>query len=158
MPVIGEERSFYDKFKFLIEIDGITYAGFAKCSELSVEVEKIEHREGGGLLAHKSPGTVTVPDITFERGATDDLELYGWFEEVANIAAGIGGTGLTDNRYKRNFDVVQLNRDDSIRQRWAVTGAWPMKFVAGEWDNGASEKVIEKTTLCVDTIIPQIRR
>lgn len=158
MALIGKSRNFYDKFKFIVEIDGVAYAGFSKCSELSVEVEKIEHREGGGALAHKSPGNITVPDLTLERGATDDLDLYNWFEQVAKVAAGLGGAGLIDDQYKRNFDVVQLNRDDSVRQRWACTGGWPSKFVAGEWDAGGSEKVIEKVTLVIDYFVPTIRR
>lgn len=158
MALIGKTRNFYDKFKFIVEIDGVQYAGFAKCSELSIEVEKIEHREGGGLLAHKSPGNITVPDITLERGATDDLDLYSWFEDVAKVAAGIGGAGAIADDYKRNVDIVQLNRDDSVRQRWACTGVWPNKFVAGEWDSGSSEKLIEKVGLVVDYFVPTIRR
>lgn len=158
MALIGKSRNYYDKFKFIVEIDNVQYAGFSKCSELSLEIEKIEHREGGGLLAHKSPGNITVPDITLERGATDDLDLYSWFEQVAKVAAGIGGAGMIDDQYKRNFDIVQLNRDDSIRQRWAVAGGWPNKFVAGEWDSGSSEKTIEKIGLVVDYFVPTIRR
>lgn len=157
MGIIGTKRDFFDKFKFLVEIDGITYAGFSKCSELSMEVEKIEHREGGGLIPHKSPGNVSVPDITLERGATADLELYSWFEQVIDAAAGLGGSGLVGSNYKRDFDIVQLNRDDTVRQRWNVTGAFPIKFVAGDWDSGASEKTMEKVTLAVDWFKPTIR-
>jgi hypothetical protein len=62
MAVIGTPRSFHKKFKFVVEIDDVAYAGFQKCSELSVEVAKIEHysaphgrpasREGAPNAAH----------------------------------------------------------------------------------------------------------
>jgi phage tail-like protein len=158
MPVIGAPRSFYNKFKFLIEIDGITYAGFQKCSELSAELAKIEHWEGGSLIPNKSPGRLTFPDITLERGATRDLQLYNWFEETARASAGLGGRGKPDNGYKRTLDIVQLDRDDSVLQRWNVMGAWPTKFVAGEWDNTTDEKVMESVTLAYDYFEPVNRR
>jgi phage tail-like protein len=158
MARIGQPRSFFNKFKFLIEIDGITYSGFSKCSELSAELAKIEHYEGGSLIPNKSPGRLSFPDITLERGATSDLELYDWFASVADASAGLGGAGLPDDLYKRSFDIVQLERNDVVVQRWSVTNAWPLKFVAGEWDNGADEKVISSVTLAYDFFVPMMRR
>jgi phage tail-like protein len=158
MPALGSPRSFFNKFKFLVEIDGITYAGFSKCSELSVEAAEIAHHEGGTLIPDKSPGRLTFADITLERGATTDLELYDWMEQVADASAGIGGVGLIDPLYKRNLDIVQLDRNDAVLQRWSVVNAWPKKFVAGEWDNGSDEKVITMVTLAYDFFKPQIRR
>ncbi len=157
MPIIGQPRSYYNKFKFLIEIDGITYAGFTKCSELSAELASIEHWEGGSLIANKSPGRLSFPDLTLERGATKDLELYDWFESVARASAGLGGAGLIDPAYKRTLDIVQLDRDDSVLQRWNVVNAWPKKFVAGEWDNTTDEKVMTSVVLANDYFEPTIR-
>lgn len=154
MPVIGTPRSYYNKFKFLVEIDGITYAGFQKCSELSAELAKIEHWEGGSLIPNKSPGRLTFADITLERGATKDMELYLWFEETARASAGLGGAGRIDPLYKRTLDVVQLDRDDTVLQRWNVVNAWPTKFVAGEWDNTTDEKVMNSVTLAYDYFEP----
>ena len=158
MPrILGTPRSFFNKFKFLIEIDAITYAGFTKCSELAAELATIEHYEGGSLIPDKSPGRLSFPDLTLERGATRDLELYDWFEKVARASAGLGGRGLPDPAYKRTFDIVQLDRDDSVLQRWNVVGAWPKKFVAGDWDNGSDDKVMTSVTLVVDYFEPTIR-
>lgn len=156
MPgVIGQPRSYYDKFLFLVEFPGLRYAGFMKCSEISAELGIIKHREGGNLVADKSPGLVEVPEITLERGATDDLDTYNWFEEVARLAA---GTGQVDDLYKRTGELIQLNRDKTVRQRWRIVKAWPSKFVAGEWDNSAEEKVITSLTLAYDYPEPLIRR
>lgn len=146
--MIGTPRSnFHKKFKFIVEIDGLVYAGFQKCSELSAEIAKVEYSEGGSVIPDKSPGRVTFSDITLERGACADEDLYGWFRECVDASA---GTGLVEPGYKRSLDIVQLDRDGSELRRWAVANAWPTKFVAGDWDNESDENVIESVTLTYD--------
>ncbi len=145
--VVGQARSFYKKFKFVVEIDGVAYAGFQKCSALEAEIAVIEQNEGGTLIPDKSPGRVKFSDLTLDRGATDDLDLFTWFKEVVDASA---NSGLKDPEYKRNLDIVQQDRDGSSLRRWRVTRAWPTKFSAGEWDNDADENVMESITLAYD--------
>lgn len=145
--VVGSARSFYKKFKFIIEIDGVAYAGFQKCSALEAEVAVVEQNEGGSLIPDKSPGRVKFSDLTLDRGATDDLDLFNWFKEVVNASA---NSGLTDPNYKRNLDIVQQDRDGTTLRRWRITRAWPTKFSAGEWDNDADENVMESISLAYD--------
>src|SRR3990172_5285517 len=111
MPVIGNPRSFHKKFKFVCEIDDVGHAGFQKCSELSVEVANVQYFEGGSLIPNKSPGRLTFADVTLERGATQDRDLFEWLQDVAITSSGLG---LTDVFYKRNLDVVQQDRDGVI--------------------------------------------
>jgi phage tail-like protein len=147
MPVIGNPRSFHKRFKFVVEADDLTSSGFQKCSELSVEVAKVEYFEGGSIIAHKSPGRLTFSDVTLERGATQDRDLFRWFQDVAITSSGLG---LADVNYKRNLDIVQQDRDGVTLRRWSISRAWPTKFVAGEWDNESDENVIESVTLTYD--------
>jgi len=147
MAIIGNPRSFHKKFKFLIEIDGVAHAGFQKCSELSVEVANVQYYEGGSIIPNKSPGRLTFADLTLERGATQDRDLFDWFQDVAVTASGLG---LTGENFKRNLDIVQQDRDGTTLRRWSLSRAWPVKFVAGEWDNEADENVIESVTLAYD--------
>ncbi len=99
------------------------------------------------LIPHKSPGRLTFADITLERGATKDKDLYDWFADVANTASGLG---LVEPGYKRNMDIVQLDRDGSELRRWTVMNAWPTKFVAGDWDNSTDDNLVESVTLAYD--------
>ncbi len=99
MSIIGNPRSFHKRFKFVVEIDSVKHAGFQKCSELSVEIANVQYYEGGSLIPNKSPGRMTFPDVTLERGATQDRDLFDWFQQVANLASGLG---LNDIDYKRN--------------------------------------------------------
>ena len=93
------------------------------------------------------PGRLTFADVTLERGATQDRDLFDWLQDVAITASGLG---LPDNGYKRNLDIVQQDRDGRTLRRWSLSGAWPVKFVAGEWDNESDENVIEGVTLTFD--------
>jgi len=145
--VIGTPRVYHKKFKFLVEIDEVAVAAFRTCSELSAEIAKIEQSEGGALIPNKSPGRVTYTDITLERGATDDFDLFAWFKETVNAAANIG---LDEPEFKRDLDIVQLSRSGAEVRRWNVVQAWPTKFIAGEWDNEADENTIESVTLTYD--------
>ncbi|MCY1036167.1 phage tail protein [Corallococcus sp. BB11-1] len=147
MAIIGQPRSFHKRFKFLVEIDDIGHAGFQKCSELSVEVANIQYFEGGSLIPNKSPGRLTFSDVTLERGATQDHQLFDWFQDVVHMSSGLG---LPDGLYKRNSDIVQQDRDGTTLRRWSLSRAWPVKFVAGEWDNESDENVIESVTLTYD--------
>ena len=85
--------------------------------------------------------------MTLEGGATEDRDLFDWFQDVAITSSGLG---LTDVNYKRNLDVVQQDRDGVTLCRWSLSRAWPIKFVAGEWDNESDENVIEQVTLTYD--------
>jgi hypothetical protein len=35
-------------------------------------------------------------------------------------------------------------------RRWSLSRAWPVSFVAGDWDNESDENVIELVTLTFD--------
>lgn len=148
--IVGTPRSFDKKFAFLIEIDGFTYFGFSKCSELKCEVAEITHYEGGTLIPNKSAGRLKFGDITIERGATRDVDMFLWFGNVANAPANIG---LTEVGYKRHMDIIQLDRDGTPLKRWSLFNAWPKEFTAGEWDNNVDENVVEKLVLCYDYFV-----
>ncbi len=148
MPIIaGAPRIYHAKWRFVVEIGGVAYAGFNKCSELSSEVAEVQQWEGGAAIPDKSPGRSTFADVTLERGATRDADLFGWFNDVAAFGT---NAGLITPDYKRDLDIVQQERDTSTILRWRLYRAFPKKFVAGAWDNGADENVMESVTLAFD--------
>jgi phage tail-like protein len=145
MAVIGKPRNYYKKFKFIVEIDGIGSAKFQSCSELSAEAAEVMQWEGGALLPEKDPGRITVADLTLERGATKDKDLFNWFGQVVRMSQ---QAGLVTPDFKRNLSIVQLDRDNSTSRRWRVYGAWPKKMVVSAgWDNTADENVMESVVL-----------
>ena len=105
----------------------------------------------GSLIPNKSPGRLTFVDVTLERGATQDRDLFDWFQDAAITSSGLG---LTDVNYKRKLDIVQQDRDGTTLRRWSLSRARPVKFVAGDRDNGSDENVIESVTLTYDFFEP----
>lgn len=147
MPIAGTPRNFHKKFAFRLESEGLSYGGFNKCSEIKATVAVVEQYEGGALTPDKSPGRVTIADITLERGASQDDDLWQWFKEVVRVRA---NSGVVDGAYKRDLTLLQLDRDGTVIRKWELYGAWPNDFVAGDWDNDADENVMEKVVLSID--------
>jgi len=150
MAIVGTPRTFDKSFAFVIEIDGFFSFGFSKCSPLVCAIAEIKHYEGGTLIPNKSAGRLDFKDITLERGATRDLDMFLWFGNAANAPANIG---LKEFAYKRHLDIVQLDRDGEPLKRWSLFNAWVKEFTAGEWNNGEDANVIEKCVLAYDYFI-----
>lgn len=146
MPAFGDPQTFHDKHLFRVAIDGFGYSGFQKCSALEAEIAEIVHWEGGAMIADKSPGRLTFSDLTLERGSTTDLDLYNWFRETARAAA---NAGAIDPLFRRDGDLIVLDREQIPIIRWPIIATWPKKFVAGDWDNTVDEKVITSITLSI---------
>ncbi len=144
---MAQPTNWYKKFKFVIEIDGVASAAFKTCSELRINAETVQYREGGRLNAHKSPGLVEFPPITLERGKTKDFDLYNWFKDTFDSAAGVGQT--TPDIY-RTFDIIQQDRRGNEVERYTVYDAFCQQYGAGDWDNDASEVAMEQVVLEVD--------
>jgi len=145
MAILGTPRNFHKRFKFLVEISGVAFAGFRTCGEIAVECAVIAHREGGALLPNKSPGLVTVPDVELTRGAINDLDLWNWMRQVVAV-----GSIVAAPDQARTIDIVQQDRLGGELRRWTLLNAWPIRFKAGDWDNEADENVIQSVTLTYD--------
>jgi len=142
----GVTRNYYKKFKFVVEIAGVVFAGFQTCGEISVENAKIEHHEGGSLIPNKSPGKVTVADVELTRGATQDKDLWDWMRQAIEL-----GAIVSEDELKRSISIVQQDRAGNEIDRWDLINAWPVKFVASAgWDNDADENLMESITLAYD--------
>lgn len=144
MTVIGQPRHFHSKFRFLVEIDGLGSAGFQSCSELKAEVAETEYYEGGVIIPFKEPARMKFSDLTIERAATKDQDLYNWFLSTAN--ASLNG-GMRSPLFKRNGSIAQLDRDNRTLRRWEIKEAWPKTFVGGAWDNTSDDFTMEQLVL-----------
>ena len=152
--MLGSQRELFPKHQFVVDVMPDMSAGFQKCSELSYEVAKIEYWEGGSMIPWKTPGRVTVADITLERGASQSGKFYEWATLVANVSVGnfpTRGSGALTPGYLKDIDIVQHDRDGTTSLRvWRCYNSWVQKFVAGDWDNTTDEVVIESLTLTFD--------
>jgi phage tail-like protein len=134
MPV-GERKDPYRGYNFLVEIDGITRAGFRECSGLDSTQDPIEYREGNeGLTARKLPGLNKYSNISLKWGITDDAELWDWRQQVMN--------GNIDGA-RKNGSIVLMDDTGEEKVRWNFREGWPTKWTGPSLNATGSDIGIE---------------
>src|SRR5215470_17778154 len=119
-------------FRFLIEIDGITSAGFTRVKGLSRELKTESYREGGvNEYEHKLVTQVTYPVVVLERGLALE-DLWKWALAAA------------DGAVTRKTVIVRLqNEADQRIWAWQIAHAFPVKWTASDLDAQSAQVVME---------------
>jgi phage tail-like protein len=133
----------YRNFNFLVEIDGITQAGFSDVSGLSADNTPIEYREGGmTTMVHKLPGLTKYSNITLKWGLTDSRELYDWFHDV------------TQGTITRKTGSIVVNDIDGVTEkvRWNFYNAWPTKWTGPTFTAKGNDVAIDTLELAVERV------
>lgn len=136
MPT-GERVDPYRNFNFLVEIDGITQAGFQECSGFGSDIDVTEYREGGyapehGHTVRKLPGLTKYSNISLKWGLTDSRELYDWHRNVSK--------GKVE---RKNGSIVLLDLEGKEAMRWNFFSGWPSKWDGPDFNAKASDVAIE---------------
>jgi phage tail-like protein len=123
----------YRSYNFLVEIDGITRAGFQECSGLDSTQDPIEYREGNeGLTVRKLPGLNTFSNIVLKWGIADDTELWEWRQQV------------TEGKIqRRNGSIVLLDDVGEKKARWNFREGWPTKWTGSTFNATGTEVAVE---------------
>jgi phage tail-like protein len=137
MPPAGR-RDPFKSYSFLVEINGIASAAFQSVSGLSAEVEVIEYREGADPLSssRKLPGRVKYPNVTLKRGITTSLDLWSWWQTVADGAV-----------ERRNVAIVLLDDVHAPVLRWLLRNAWIARIEGPSLHASGNEVAIESIEL-----------
>jgi phage tail-like protein len=134
----GKRDDPYGQYNFLVEIDGVTRAGFTECSALTTESDPMTYREGADISQNvrQLRGLNKYSNITLKRGYTQDKELWNWRKKIIN--------GEMD---RRSLEIVLKNeaRDDVLR--WRVLEAWPIKWESGPFNATTNEVALETVDL-----------
>jgi phage tail-like protein len=108
----------YRNSNFLVEIDGITQAGFSDCSGFGSSTDPIEYREGGeNTTVRKLPGPTKYPNITLKWGLTDSTDLYNWYRDV-----------VKGKIQRKNGSIIVLDLEGKEKIRWNFLNGWPTKW------------------------------
>jgi len=130
---VGDRRDPYRSYNFLVEIDGITRAGFQECSGLDTSQDPIEYREGTDpLTPRKLPGIVKFSNITLKWGLTDDAELWEWRKKVAD--------GTIE---RKNGSIVLMNDAGEEKARWNFREGWPTKWTGPTFNATGTDVAVE---------------
>ena len=132
MPT-GTRTDPYRGYNFLVEIDGITQAGFQEVSGLDASSDPIEYREGNDPNhVRKLPGLNKYSAITLRRGITDSDELWRWYQTVQ--------AGKPE---RRNGSIVLLDDAGQEKIRWNFVNAWPTKWTGPSFNSTSNAVAVE---------------
>jgi len=132
MPT-GTRTDPYRGYNFLVEIDGITQAGFQEVSGLDASTDPIDYREGNDPNhVRKLPGLNKYTAITLKRGITDSDELWKWYQTVA--------AGKAE---RKNGSIVLLDDTGQERLRWNFANAWPSKWGGPSFNSTGNAIAVE---------------
>ena len=138
MPETGSRNDPYSAFNFLVEIDGVTVAGFSECSGLTTETDVIEYRDGDDEnTVTKIPGLKKFTNIALKRGFTDSRELWEWRKKVMD--------GKTE---RQSGAIILLNEAREPALRWNFKAGWPCKWEAPTFNAKNNETAIETMEIC----------
>jgi phage tail-like protein len=128
----------YRAFNFLVELDGISQAGFQECSGLDASTDSVDYREGNDPNhVRKLPGLNKYSPISLKRGITDSDELWKWRQTV-----------IDGKPERKNGSVVLLDETGAERIRWNFSNAWPSKWTGPAFNstgNGVAVEALELT-------------
>jgi phage tail-like protein len=125
----------YRNCRFLLEIDGITQAGFSEATIPDTTQDPIEYREGNEIpTVRKIPGLIKYGNLTLKWGITDSLELYNWRKLVEQ--------GKWQD-YRRNIAIILMDEEGSPASRWEFSYAWPSKYDSPDMNAKGTDIAIE---------------
>lgn len=121
-------------FKFKVQIDGITRAGFREASGLDAGTDPVDYREGDGDAIRKLAGLKKFSNITLKRGITDDQDLWKWRKQVMDGK-------IKDAR--KNGQIIVLDDEGNEAAEWTFTDGWPTKWTGPTFNATANEVAID---------------
>jgi phage tail-like protein len=123
----------YRGFNFLVEIDGITQAGFQEVGGLDASTDAVDYREGADPNhVRKLTGLNKYSAITLKRGVTDSDELWRWRKSVID--------GRTE---RKNGSIILLDESGVEKIRWNFANAWPSKWTGPAFNATSTAVAVE---------------
>lgn len=130
---VGDRTDPFRAYNFLVEIDGITRAGFRECSGLDTTQDPIDYREGNqDLTTRKLPGLVKYSNITLKWGITNDAELWDWRKLV-----------MDGKIERKNGSIVLMDDTGEEQLRWNFREGWPSKWSGPSFNATGNEVAVE---------------
>ncbi len=123
----------YGKFRYKVEIDGITAGGFSEVTGFDASIDVMEYREGDMVQTPmKIPGLKKYGNITLKKGLADSMALYEWLDK-----------GVTGEVERKTITITLLDATESPVASWRVINAWPVKYTGPDFNATSSEVAVE---------------
>jgi phage tail-like protein len=125
-------------FRYRLEIDSITQAGFSEVMIAETTIDAVDYREGTDPPhVRKLSGLTKYGNITLKWGLTVGgaaLDLFKWHADVS--------AGLVKDRRKKVVIVLQ-DEAGADAARYVVSEAWPVKYDPSDLNAKGNEVFIE---------------
>ncbi|HEV8218055.1 MAG TPA: phage tail protein [Gemmatimonadaceae bacterium] len=135
-------------FRFRVEINGITQAGFSDVAIAETTVDVVDYREGTDAPHfRKLSGLTKYGNVTLKRGmtaGTGALDLLKWHDTISK--------GFIKENRK---DVTVIVYDEAGQQqaaRFVISAAWPTKYHHTDFTGKGNEVIIELLELANEGI------
>ena len=140
---VGDRKDPFRSYNFLVEIDGITRAGFRECSGLDSTQDPVEYREGNEPpTARKLPGLVKHSNISLKRGVTDDAQLWEWRKQA-----------IDGKVQRKNGSIILLDESGAEKERWNFREGWPTKWTGPSFNATGNEVAIETLEIAHEGVL-----
>ena len=134
-------------FRYRLEIDSITQAGFSEVAIAETTIDAVDYREGiDPPHVRKLSGLTKYGNITLKWGLTiggSALDLFRWHADVS--------AGQIMEKRKKVVIVVQ-DEAGADKARFVVTDAWPVKYDPSDLNAKGNEVMIELLELANEGI------
>ncbi|MCX9028626.1 MAG: phage tail protein [Candidatus Methanoperedens sp.] len=131
-------------FKFLVEINGITVAGFSEVTGLAFETETETIEEGGvNDYVYILPKRTKRQNLILKHGITDDVSLWEWYQKVMN--------GTVKNMRKTVTIYLQYVDEEGKERKWEFFRAYPVKWTGPEFRADSNSVAFETIELVHDS-------
>lgn len=137
-----ERHDPYKNHNFAVTITGkktFVKSGFQKISGLKIKTDVIEYRDGDdvSLTPHKSAGLVKSDPITFERGMSEDGDMFNWMAQQAQGAS-------NDDGHKVTIKIELKERGRGVVKTWELRECWISDYETGDFDAMGNAAMVEK--------------
>ena len=134
-------------FRYRLEINSITQAGFSEVTIAETTIEAVEYREGTDPPhQRKLSGLTKYGNVTLKAGVTiggTAMDLYKWARDIS--------AGQIASLRKRVVIVVQ-DEAGQDRARFVIADAWPIKYHPSGLSGKGNEVFIEQLELANEGI------
>ncbi|MEF8839212.1 MAG: phage tail protein [Haloarculaceae archaeon] len=133
----GERTDPYANFRFNVEFDSLITGGFSRVRGLGVEIETEEYEEGGvNATTHVMPRRFSYPNVTLERGLTDEDGFWEWIERAKHGEA-----------KRQTVRIILLDSTGEEARSWQLIEAYPVKWDGPELTGDGGRVAVETIEL-----------
>lgn len=123
--------------RFKVTLDELEVADFSHASGLIVQIEVLEHPEGGvNDHMHKLVGPARWTPIVLAHGSSASKDLFDW------VKANRDG-----NIQRKSGSIIALDQQGNAVVRWDFRDAWPSRYDGPDFEYADSDIAIERIEL-----------